>query len=267
MTKAGSLTIVGSGIKFMSHLTIEAKAFIENADILFYLVNEPAMREWLLTCHPAAISLDSAYSQHKRRQDAYSAITQTICNAVIQEQHVCVVLEGHPTVFAQPALAAVLQAKQAGYATAILPGISAEDYLFAELHIDPGSVGCQSYEATDFLIHRRAFDGCSHLILWQVGVIGLLGNNPTHQHQKGTRILVDYLRDYYDLEHEVILFEGSQYPHIASKIQTLHLNQLPETEISRITTLYIPPMRKSDCDSSMLKKLGISIQDLRPLHE
>jgi hypothetical protein len=37
----------------------------------------------------------------------------------------------------------------------MLPGISAEDCLFADLGIDPGIYGCQSYEATDFLANGR----------------------------------------------------------------------------------------------------------------
>lgn len=262
MNKTGSLTIVGCGIKFMSHLTIEAKAFIESANIVLYLVNEPAMREWLLKIQPSATSLDNAYTQYSLRQDAYKDITRTILNVLTKQQHVCVVLEGHPTFFAQSALAAAKQAKAIGYKVMILPGISAEDYLFAELQIDPGSVGCQSYEATDLLIHRRALDGCSHVILWQVGVIGLLKHRPIHHHQKGTKILVDYLSSYYSHHHEVFLFEGSQYPHIASTIKSTQLLNLPEANISRITSLYIPPARKAICDLEMLKKLDLSLGNI-----
>lgn len=254
----GSLTIVGCGIKFMSHLSIEAKAAIEHADTLFYLVNEPAMRAWLHEHHPNSMSLEYLYQQHELRKDTYHAITHTILQALESHKNICVVLEGHPTVFAQPALDAAIQARQANYLTRILPGISAEDYLFAELQIDPGSAGCQSYEATDFLIHQRAFDGCSHLILWQVSVIGMLGHNPDHEHKKGTQILVQHLNQYYPLDHQVILFEGSQYPHIASRIETMALQNLPEANISRITTLYIPPARKPQQDKTMLKKLGIT---------
>lgn len=257
MKKAASLTIAGCGIKFMSHLSIEAKAAIERADKLFYLVNEPAMRSWLRDHHPDCISLEYIYEQHQLRKHAYQAMTTTIIQALSSQQSICVVLEGHPTVFAQPALDAAIQAKQAGYSTHILPGISAEDYLFAELHIDPGSSGCLSYEATDFLVHKRVFGVCSHLILWQVSVIGMLKHDPSHQHQKGTQVLMEYLSDYYDAEHQVILFEGSQYPHIASRIETLPLKNLPHANISRITTLYIPPARLPIKDENMLKKLGL----------
>ncbi len=39
MSTINKLVIVGSGIKFMSHLTIEVKAHIEQADKVLYLIN------------------------------------------------------------------------------------------------------------------------------------------------------------------------------------------------------------------------------------
>lgn len=258
MTK-NSLTIIGSGIKFMSHMTVEAKACIEKASKLLYLVNEPAIQKWLHHCNAHAESLEAAYTKYSLRTDTYQAITQSILSALKNNQHVCIVLEGHPVVFAKPALDAALIAKRAGIETNILPGISAEDYLFAELMIDPGTCGCQSYDATDFLIYHRAFDGCSHLILWQIGVIGMLSNDQHYDYKKAIEILINYLAIHYFPDHEIILFEGSQYPHIPSNIKKILLKELINASISRITTLYIPPIQKSVADLTMLKKLGISI--------
>ncbi|MFK9297939.1 hypothetical protein ACJEJR_24330, partial [Escherichia coli] len=52
------------------------------------------------------------------------------------------------------------------------PGISAEDCLYADLGIDPGIVGCQHFEATQFMLYRRVIDTAGYLILWQVGAAG-----------------------------------------------------------------------------------------------
>ena len=52
------------------------------------------------------------------------------------------------------------------------PGISAEDCLYADLGIDPGSVGCQHYEASQFMFYRRRIDPSAYLVLWQVGIAG-----------------------------------------------------------------------------------------------
>lgn len=256
--KSGSLTVVGSGIKFMSHLTTEAKIHIQQADKVLYLVNEPAIRHWICENSKEAQSLNTIYAQHQFRMDTYEAITATIMAHLRHLDDICVVVEGHPVVFAKPALDAVVQAKKEGFDATILPGISAEAYLFADLGIDPGSCGCQSYEATDFLIHHRAFDGYSHLILWQVSVIGMIENTQNHCHKKNTQHLITYLSKCYPLNHEVMLYEGSQYPHISSKIKKIPLCMLPDTEISRITTLYIPPLSQTTSDLNMLQTLGMT---------
>src|SRR3546814_12469546 len=51
-------------------------------------------------------------------------------------------------------------------------GVSAEDCLYADLGIDPGEVGCQHYEASQFMFYRRRIDPSAYLVLWQVGVAG-----------------------------------------------------------------------------------------------
>src|SRR5439155_2742798 len=141
---------------------------IEQADQVLYLVNDPAMKEWIKKINHCANSLDTLYKQDRLRHRCYQAITDHILETLYKNIHLCVVIYGHPAVFAQPGLDAVIEARKKGYDAKILPGISAEDCLFADLLIDPGTIGCQTFEATDFLIHRRKFDNSSHLILWQI---------------------------------------------------------------------------------------------------
>jgi tetrapyrrole methylase family protein/MazG family protein len=258
-----SLVIVGSGIKFMSHLTTEAKAYIEQSDKVLYLVNEPAMQDWIKQANSNAESLDEIYTRFPLRLHCYRAITDYILEVLRQNQHVCVVLYGHPTVFSQPALNAARQAQQEGYYTKILPGISAEDCLFADLLIDPGTCGCQSFEATELLIHQRKIDPVSHLVLWQAGVIGLLGRNEHHDNKNGAEQLRKYLRSYYSETQEVILYEAAQYPHLEPKIEKLFLEKLPEARFSRVSTLYIPPAQKLPLNQAMLVALSIDIADLQ----
>ncbi|MFZ2315410.1 MAG: SAM-dependent methyltransferase [Gammaproteobacteria bacterium] len=256
--KKGSLTLVGTGIKFLAHLTLEAKANIEKAEKLLYLVNEPAIEQWLCSTNKNAQSLNFAYIENKSRALIYQAITNYILDTLNQGLNICVVFEGHPSVFATPGLEAIKIAKAQGYIAHILPGISAEDYLFADLEIDPSTCGCHSYEATDFLIHNRAFDGYSHLILWQVSVIGVLENKTYHEHKKGTVLLVDHLCKVYPKNYIVFVYEGSQYPHISSKITKVTLEELSNSIISRISTIYIPPLHTASADKSVLAKLSFT---------
>lgn len=236
----GSLVIVGSGIKFISHLTTEARAYICNADRVLYLVNEPAMKEWILEHNKNAKSLDELYNQYTLRSKSYQAIADYIVETVRNKFHVCVVIYGHPTFLAQPTLKAIKQARKEGYDARALPGISAEDCLYADLLIDPGTCGSQSFEATDFLLRKRKFNASSHLILFQIGYLGVIEHDePKIDDKKRTLILLlDYLLGFYEKNHQVYFYEAAQYPTFAPRIDQFSLETLPSVASTPLTTLY-----------------------------
>lgn len=254
-SNCGSLVVVGSGIKCISHLTVETQSYIRDADKVLYLINEPAMMEWIRNTNDNSESLEPIYFGYTSRQDAYNAITDYILENLEQKLHLCVVIYGHPCVFAQSTVQAVIQAKQKQYNASILPAVSAADCLYADLCIDPSSSGCQSFETTDFLIYARQFDPSSHLLLWQVGVIGVLGQPGNHNNSQNAQILVDHLTNYYPAEHNVILYEAAQYPTFGARIDTVTLAELAKAHFTEITTLYIPPACKKDYDHELLMKL------------
>lgn len=262
-----SLVVVGSGIKYLLHLTTEAIICIKQADKVLYLVNNADMEKWIQQQNINAESLVHLYTHYSLRLDAYHAISDYILTTLRQGSQVCVVLYGHPTVFAKPALDAVMRARQAGYSTEIFPGISAEDCLFADLAIDPGNCGCQSFETTDFLIHRRQWDNSSHLILWQVGVIGVLGliNVNRHKNTVGQKLLWEYLSQQYSNDHVITLYHAAQSPDARTDMIQLTLAQLSTAVIPRLATLYVPPARKASLNKTALKALGIDKAELETL--
>lgn len=237
---SASLTVVGTGIKFLAHLTTEAKAYIQNSEKVLYLVNEPACKEWIIKNNKNAESLDQIYFKFEHRALAYDAITKYILENLKSDIHLCVVMYGHPTVFAQPALEAAKIAKNSGYETKILPGISAEACLFADLMIDPGSCGCQSYEATHFLQTQKPIHIGSHLILWQIGMIGEVGLKPPTNKEKINE-LKNYLLKQYPAKHEVYIYEAAQYPGFPPRIEPCALEVIDRLAFTTISTLYVPP--------------------------
>lgn len=251
-----SLTLAGSGITFYSQLTHECEAYIRQADIVLYLLNDPMMKAWINQHAKRAESLDSLYVKFEKRLDCYHAITKYILDCVRQQQHVCTVLYGHPCVFSKPGLDAVIQAEKEGFATRILPGISAEDCLFADLKIDPSTSGCLSFEASDFLIFQRPVDPACHLILWQIDAIGTL-NNDNNANRHGLKLLVKKLSHYYAAEHTVILYEAAQHPGFRPRIDRIRLDDLQNTALKKISTLYIPPAKQTQPDHEIIKLLKL----------
>lgn len=249
-----TLVVVGSGIKFMSHLTIEVKNCIEKADKVLYLINEPAMQQWIQVLNPNSESLDPLYIKFQSRNDNYLLIAEYIVNQLEVTNLLCLVIYGHPMVLVQPSTYAIQKASAKGHHVIVMPGISAESCLFADLSIDPSSSGCQSFEATDFLIYGREYDSSSHLILWQPGVIGIKNRPINHDPKKGLNILVDHLASKYSLAHEIILYEAAQYPNFRPRMEKVTLKNLPDSNVTRLTTLYIPPNITKQPDMNIFNK-------------
>ena len=87
--KTGSLVVVGSGIKLVGHMTVEAKATIEQADKVLYVVNDSAMARWLHRLNETAETLHTLYSPGKPRDATYEEMVATILSEVRKGQRVC----------------------------------------------------------------------------------------------------------------------------------------------------------------------------------
>jgi hypothetical protein len=254
-TKPGSLIIAGSGIKLVGHMTLEVKATIEQADKVLYVVNESAMARWIHRLNPTAESLHTLYAPGKPRPDTYVEMVDAILSHVRQGKKVCAVFYGHPGVFVNPGWKAIEQARAEGYEAKMLPGISAEDCLFVDLALDPARNGCQSYEATDFLLRPRRFDPTVPLILWQIGVVGEKGIPDDEPSRHGLRLLAGVLEKHYGSEHEVVVYEATLYPILDPVILRLPLGELATADFTPIATLYVPPLHPTPTDETMHKRL------------
>jgi uncharacterized protein YabN with tetrapyrrole methylase and pyrophosphatase domain len=242
----GSLAFIGTGLYAAGQITPEALASIRQAERLFHLVVDPISRRWLEELQPSAESLFDAYAHEKPRRASYDEMEARVLTSMRQGQSVCVALYGHPGVFVDPSHRAIEQARLEGYPARMLPGVSSEDCLFADLGIDPAAGGCQSFEATDFLVRKRGFDPRSTLILWQIGAIGVT----TYRREElwsrgGLKILSEALRRHYPRGHRVAVYEAARFAIGEPSIQVLPLERLGHARVSTSSTLYVPPIDPS----------------------
>jgi len=256
--KKGSLSVVGTGIQVIGQLTDQARAHISNADILFYLVTDPVAEHYIKGLNPRGHSLFPLYATGKERMTTYEEMVETILNGVRGGNCVCAAFYGHPGVFVYPSHVVIRRALSEGYEAEMLPAISSEDCLFADLNVDPGIPGCQSFEATDFLVFRRRFDERSSLVLWQIGVIGLItwweeGFNS----RSGLEALTERLMQTYPTEHTVVVYEAAHLATMKPRRDAIQLRDLASTKVTPISTLYVPPHGVDEMDTEMLVRLGI----------
>jgi hypothetical protein len=125
----------------------------------------------------------------------------------------------------------------------MLPGVSAEDCLFADLGVDPAVGGCQSYEATEFLLNGPIIDPSSQLILWQIGTLGDW-TYQSRQYSTGMMpMLIQRLAQFYPLAHIITVYEAAIFPGTEPIIDQIPLYTLANYPITAAKTLYVPPAR------------------------
>jgi hypothetical protein len=240
--RRGSLVAVGTGIRSVGQLTVEAMAWMKQADKLLYVVADPVAEGLIKELNPqGAESLFGLYADGKSRMDTYREMVERILSHVRAGQATCVALYGHPGVFAYPAHEAIRRARAEGYPAKMLPGISTEDCLFADLGLDPALNGCQSYEATDFLMHDRQLDPSSVVILWQIGIVGDLTFKTNGYPLPALPLLLERLYRFYRPDHVAYVYVAAVFPGCEPLIQPVPLHALPHSGLPAVATLCIPP--------------------------
>ncbi len=252
----GSLVVAGSGIRLVQQLTPEAREALEHADEILFVVSDPVMADWLRSLNANARSLSTLYRPGLRRRQIYAEMVDEILEAVRGGANVCAVFYGHPGVYVAPSHQAVARARAEGYPARMLPGISAEDCLFADLGVDPAD-GWQSYDSTDFLVRGFEPDPAAGLVLWQVDALGKLDASPG-QEPHGLPVLAERLGELYPPAHELVFYLASTYAIAEARIETVRLDALAQLPAAPAPTLYVPPARRRPIDPELAERLGLS---------
>ena len=257
--KGGSLVVVGSGIRALHQMTIETRGRIASADKVFYLVSNPITEEWITKTCATAENLVVFYAEGKDRLETYDEMINAIMNDVRGGLRVCVVFYGHPGVFVDPSHECIRIARDEGFRAVMLPGISAEGCLYADLGVDPGANGCLSYEATEFVLGDHKLDPSCSVILWQVDSVG----DPSYQELgydgRHVPLLVEALLKFYAPEQRAFLYRAPTLSVARAKIHPIILKALAEELRANpgVSTLYIPPAAAPRFDPAMADRLGV----------
>jgi hypothetical protein len=258
--RKGSLTVIGTGIRTVGQLTLESIAWIKEADAVLYLVADPIAEEVIRHLKPdSSISLMAHYGEGTYRGDSYEGMVQQILASVRSGNKTCAAFYGHPGVFAFPSHESIRRARQEGYMARMLPAISAEDCLYADLGIDPAINGCQSYEATDLILYDRVIDPSSQLILWQIGVVGDRTYRTAAYQLGGVfPLLVAKLCEVYGAAHVGTLYEAAVLPGLQPAITQIALGALTPAHVNAGSTLYVPPAKRNSANLTVAAAMGVT---------
>ena len=225
---------------------------------MLHIAGDSVAAEWLASLNPSARSLTTHYRTGVPRRLIYEGMVEEILAAVREGKRVCAVFYGHPGVYVQPSHDAVRRAREEEFEARMLPAVSAEDCLVADLGVDPGESGWQSLDATGFLLHGFRPDPTAGLVLWQVDGIGKLDWNRDPD-PRGLSALADVLAELYPAEHELVFYRASIYPIATAETTRIRLDGLAKLPSAPAGTLYIPPLPARPVDAAMAERLGLTL--------
>ncbi len=258
-TRANWLMVVGTGIAARGQLTIEARSCVRDADVVLHVVTDTLTEQALHELNPRCESLRSCYADGKARAETYREMVDRIIEYLDAGATVCAVFYGHPGVFVTPSHEAVRRARERGHEARMLPAVSAEDCLFSDLGVDPARRGCQTYEATDFVLRPRVIDPTAALVLWQAGLVGHLDFRSRGYENRGIGELVQRLELTYQASHEVTVYEAAVLPLQLPRIERTRVGRLAAAGLRSISTLYVPPAGEPLVDRGVAARLGIEL--------
>jgi len=224
---------------------------------VLHVVTDPIAATRLESLNPNARSLTSLYRAGVPRRRIYDEMVEDILDAVRSGSRVCAVFYGHPGVYVEPSHEAVRRAREEGFDARMLPAVSTEDCLVADLGVDPGERGWQSWEATGFLLYGVRPDPTAGLVLWQVDGIGKLDWN-LDPDPRGLQALAEVLGELYPPEHELVFYRASVYPVVPGEAVRMALRELATLESPPAPTLYVPPLPSRPIDQAMAARIGVT---------
>lgn len=255
-TQQGSIVCVGVGMTLGSHITPLSRSHIEQADVVFSSASDSYVELWIKEMNQDVRSLQPFYAEGKDRRQTYREMIDAMMTEVRAGKKVVGAFYGHPGVFALAPHKVIHQARQEGYHAHMEPGISAEDCLYADMGLDPGTSGCIHYEATQFMVNRKVVDTSALLILWQVGMAGDRSHKAFTSDNRYRALLQECLQTFYPDSHQVALYEAAVLPIEDVRIEWLALNELSSAKVHQHTTLVIPPSQTKTEDAEMVARLN-----------
>jgi len=238
------LWIAGLGIQTATQMTREVEQAIRDSREVLYLDTGAATRQHLeRLCQRVTSLFDESYREDRPRVNAYEHMAIRVIEAAIDRPPVTFAIHGHPLVAAYPPFLVMSMARALKLRVKVLPGVSALDTVFADLHIDPVVHGIQMYEATDVLLRRRPLQNDTPALIWQIGPLETALHSERASRPERFARFIEHLLRYYPARHEVTAIYCSPHPILPPKILRFAIEEMCQLadEIHAGFTMYVPP--------------------------
>jgi hypothetical protein len=216
---AGSLVIVDTGVVAVNQVTVEGHRWIQQSDWVLFLGADPVTEHWLAKLNENVESLDGL--------ETADEIVERMLDHVRAGLAVCLAYHGRSALVAQVLREAIALGRAEKMLSAIVPGVSPLDCLFADLGLDPLRDGCQIFAADHLTEHGRRIDP-------GIALIVSLSDDAAHAD------LLELLRKAYTAGREAVIYEPARYIVLEPVIRRGAIGEIGEQDLAGASYLYIP---------------------------
>lgn len=260
--------IAGSGIVSVDQITNEVDRAIRRSNEVIYVDNGIGIYEFLSErCEKVTDLIEPSYVINENRINAYHNMAARVLEAALSHAPVTFLLYGHPTVFSYPPFIISRAAKLLNLKIKVLPGISAMGCIFAELGLDPGSVGLQIHEATNLILKHIPLVPEIPALIWQIGSLETCLYSSKMSNRNRYARFREYLLKYYSEDHVVTAIFCSSYPLMPTEVINFPLGKIADYAVDMHSgyTLYIPPAVEDIIKDEQLAKDIVSVEHLETI--
>lgn len=259
----GSLIVVDIGITAVNHVTIEGQRWIEQSDRVLYFGADPVAERWIGTRNAKLVSLNSFADPSKSALQIVNELVEQTLEYVRAGLSVCAAYHRHSAAASHAAHESMRKCRAEGYRAAMLPGISLEDSLIADLALELRRTGCQIFDCCDFLEQRRQPDMAAGLILWLPSLVRDANSGANGDLIRCDPALAAVLCAAYGPDHEVVLHGPARYAVCDPVIHRCRVGELSRADITAVSSLYVPPKKAPSVQSDALRSIGAGLDALQ----
>lgn len=236
--------ILGTGIKGIRHLTVEAIDAVRASKAVFTVDHGFGVLPYLRTLGPNVIDLIPEYREGRHRVLTYQRMAARVIEGALSNPPVSFATYGHPNWLVFPSELIREAGRALGLRVTTLAGISCVDTIITELGIDPAAHGLQIFEASGLVIGKVPIQPMIPCILLQVDAFKTEIFTTNRISQERLELLKDYLLQFYPGEHDCLSIYSSVHPLMVPIITKFKLAELPQSCRADTVSgsLYIPPL-------------------------
>src|SRR5262249_7127620 len=214
---------------------------------------------YLRSLHPGARSLHICYREGENGRVSLRRMVDEVFSELTRGLRVGVAFSGHPAIGLPAAHEMMRRARREGIPARMLPAVSFEDCVVADVGVDPGLEGRRMLDAGFFLEHRPRLDPHCGLVLLQSGVVGWDGfREGATGNREGFVRLAGALAECYPPDHDAVLYEVADLPFLDPRVERVPIGDLAGARVTVRTTLYLPSVSRPAKDPAVSAQLEVA---------